>query len=393
MNNDNLTTATAPVDVATGSVETSPAGSEPGHDKKKGTVKSKKEDATMTATAKSVHETPHAKLSDIVFPDYEGRAAPRVIDKNFLEDLRVNGIINPLTVQVLENGKFEIIAGRGRARAAKELGLKTVPIRVVHLTDDAELGISARLKAEAMALSENLERLNLNAWDLFMQFTKWAEAGLSQTQMAKMVHRTDGFVSQHLGIGKLPPAVRNIVKQNAPETAILSKVRELLKLSDYPEKQLEIAKDCFSKDDPWTFAQLKEHIEDELLKIKEQERQKAQKEREKAKEKRTAAEDGAVEAAGEGETEGGDESVADVEDDPYAEVEIQLAGKKITRSMLSYLNTRLTQAKLLPEESDEAKLKKMLKIEFERGRLEGVLMVSGQKSVPKSVLKAAGVEE
>lgn len=335
--------------------------------------------------ASSVSPGPTAKIEDILFPDFDARAADGTLDKAFIESIRTTGILQPVLVGLRPDGKYLLIAGRRRVRAALEVGLKEVPIHVKPIPREDEDGRPTKVVLEMLAYTENADRQGMNAWDNYIKFSGWVEHGISQAQIAKGIRRSDAYVSQHLAIGKLDPRVRNIVKHAAADTAILSKARTLAKLNEYPDTQYEIAKDCFNKDNPWTFSALDTAVEDVLLKIKDRQRKDAEKaaQKEKAKEDRKSA-------AATGEEVEEEEAVE--EEDPYRHVEIVTPGKKIFRSLLSYFSARLNNAKLLPDETEEQRLKKAEKIGYEKGRLEVAEMTSGQKDIPKTVLKSAGVE-
>ncbi|CAD5911118.1 ParB/RepB/Spo0J family partition protein [Planktothrix agardhii] len=70
-----------------------------------------------------------------------------------VESVKIDGILQPLLVRPLPNGKYELVAGERRLRAAKEVGLKEVPIIIRELTEQQALQI---------ALVENLQREDLN---------------------------------------------------------------------------------------------------------------------------------------------------------------------------------------------------------------------------------------
>ena len=67
--------------------------------------------------------------------------------------IRKDGILQPLLVRPLENGKYELVAGERRYRAAKEIGLTEVPIFSKQMTEK---------EANKFALTENLQREDLN---------------------------------------------------------------------------------------------------------------------------------------------------------------------------------------------------------------------------------------
>src|SRR5919108_1963169 len=105
---------------------------------------------------------PRASLDidiDLLEPnDYQPRAQ---IDDARLEDLarsiRANGVIQPIVVRRLDAGRYQIIAGERRWRAAERAGLRKVPVVVkdISASDDKR-----RLE---MALIENIQREDLNA--------------------------------------------------------------------------------------------------------------------------------------------------------------------------------------------------------------------------------------
>ncbi len=69
------------------------------------------------------------------------------------ESIKVHGILEPLLVRTLDNGKHELVAGERRYRAAQAAGLTEVPVMVKHFTDS---------EAWQVALVENLQREDLN---------------------------------------------------------------------------------------------------------------------------------------------------------------------------------------------------------------------------------------
>ncbi|HYW18376.1 MAG TPA: ParB/RepB/Spo0J family partition protein [Nodularia sp. (in: cyanobacteria)] len=94
------------------------------------------------------------KLLDIVLPQHQPR---RYFDPQALLELvssvKQHGILQPLLVRPLGSGKYELVAGERRYRAATEVGLENVPVVVRELSDD---------QAFQLALIENLQREDLN---------------------------------------------------------------------------------------------------------------------------------------------------------------------------------------------------------------------------------------
>lgn len=94
------------------------------------------------------------KLSDIVLPQQQPR---RYFDPEALLELvssvKQHGILQPLLVRPLGSGKYELVAGERRYRAATEVGLENVPVVVRELSVE---------QAFQLALIENLQRSDLN---------------------------------------------------------------------------------------------------------------------------------------------------------------------------------------------------------------------------------------
>lgn len=129
--------------------------------------------------------------------------------------IRAEGIIQPLTVVPLlddkgvQTGKGELIAGYRRYFAAKKAGLKTVPVRFVNADEH---------RRHRLALIENLQRVDMNPMDRALGIQKMmANEDLDQKSVAQSLGVSEGYVSQHLGLLKLPPKVQGAVRNNKLE--------------------------------------------------------------------------------------------------------------------------------------------------------------------------------
>ena len=121
------------------------------------------------------------------------------------QSIRLHDIIQPLTVTKLPSGKFKLIAGERRWRAAKLAGIKDVPVylRVVDDKQILELG-----------LMENLQRENLNAIEIGLSYQRLIdECSMTQEEVATRMGMDRSTVSNYIRMLKLPPdivvAVRN----------------------------------------------------------------------------------------------------------------------------------------------------------------------------------------
>src|SRR5215208_331105 len=106
------------------------------------------------------------------------------------------GIVQPLIVRPLPNGRYELIAGERRWRAAREAGVQTVPAIV---RDEAEAG---RLQT---ALSENMAREDLNAVDEARACAALVDdLGLSKEELARRLGRSRSSISNLIRLLDLP---------------------------------------------------------------------------------------------------------------------------------------------------------------------------------------------
>lgn len=120
-----------------------------------------------------------------------------------VESIRVHGIIQPLVVR-FHNGRYELIAGERRWRAAQKAGLKQVPVVVKECSEDV-----ASLE---MAIIENVQRENLNCIEEAMAYQQLMdEFQLSQEEIANRVGKNRATVANTLRLLKLTVSVREDV--------------------------------------------------------------------------------------------------------------------------------------------------------------------------------------
>ncbi len=117
-----------------------------------------------------------------------------------VESIKQYGIIQPLIV-TQKNGRYELIAGERRLRAAKILGLAAVPA-IVRQADEQQ-------KLE-LALVENLQREDLNAIETAIAYRKLIdEFNLSQEELAVRVSRSRPVITNTLRFLNLPEEIQN----------------------------------------------------------------------------------------------------------------------------------------------------------------------------------------
>ncbi|HET9554677.1 MAG TPA: ParB/RepB/Spo0J family partition protein [Anaeromyxobacteraceae bacterium] len=152
-------------------------------------------------------------------------AQPRKrFDEQKLEELaasiREHGIVEPILVR-REGGKYRILAGERRWRAAQRAGLREVPALVREATER---------QAFELALVENIQRADLNAIEEAEAYDVLAsEHGLTQEEIAKRVGKERSTVANALRLLKLPEEVRDAVREGQLD---MGHARALLGLED-----------------------------------------------------------------------------------------------------------------------------------------------------------------
>jgi ParB family chromosome partitioning protein len=175
----------------------------------------------------------HDRLSDISIGLLQpGRYQPRTqIDADAIADLaesiRTQGVMQPILVRPLNDGRYEIIAGERRWRAARMAGLETVPALVRQVRDDAAL---------AMALIENIQREDLNPIEEAQGIQRLiGEFGMTHEAAAAAVGRSRSGVTNLLRLLALPKPVQDLMLHGKLD---MGHGRALLPLSG--AKQIEL---------------------------------------------------------------------------------------------------------------------------------------------------------
>jgi len=121
------------------------------------------------------------------------------------DSIKANGILQPLTVRDLEDGKFELIAGERRLRSAREAGLETVPVYILSIEADVEM--------MEYALIENIQRVDLNPIEEAEGYAiLCGKYNLAQEEIAKRVGKSRPAIANALRLLKLPPEIKSALK-------------------------------------------------------------------------------------------------------------------------------------------------------------------------------------
>ena len=120
------------------------------------------------------------------------------------ESIREVGVLQPVLVRPIGEGEYELIAGERRWRAARRVGLQTIPA-LVRETDDAA--------ALEQALVENIHRDGLNPLEEAAAYQQLIEDfGLTHDEVASRVGRSRATVTNTLRLMQLPPAIQKSVQ-------------------------------------------------------------------------------------------------------------------------------------------------------------------------------------
>ena len=158
----------------------------------------------------------------------------REFDTEALQELansiRELGIIQPITLRKVENGRYQIIAGERRWRASQLAGLHTIPAYIVTVEDQGVM---------EMALVENIQREDLNAIEIALAYEHLAETtGMTQAKISERVGKSRAAVTNYMRLLKLPAQVQIALKNHEID---MGHARALLAI-DSPSQQIKLFK-------------------------------------------------------------------------------------------------------------------------------------------------------
>lgn len=123
------------------------------------------------------------------------------------ESIRVQGIIQPITVRQLSADQYQLISGERRMQASKLAGLDAIPAFIRKANDQQML---------EMALIENIQRENLNALEIALSYQRLlAECNLKQEELGDRVGKKRATVNNYLRLLKLPPEIQAGIRDGA----------------------------------------------------------------------------------------------------------------------------------------------------------------------------------
>lgn len=151
------------------------------------------------------------------------------------DSIKNSGLLQPITVRKISNGKYEIVAGERRYRACRELGMESIPVIEMNVGD---------ARGYELSVLENIQRENLNPIEEAESYLMLMEVyGYTQEKLSEKLGKTRSSVSNKMRILKLPASVKEMVKKGEIS---YGHARTLLSLSD--EKKIEeVAKEIINK--------------------------------------------------------------------------------------------------------------------------------------------------
>ena len=189
----------------------------------------------VDAKLKPMSQMAEIEIADIIPNPTQPRTQ---FDEEALDELadsiRQLGVIQPVTVKKGDGGKYVIISGERRWRAAQRADLKTLPAYIREVDDE---------NLHAMALVENIQREDLNAIEIALGMQRLIdECNLTQEALSEKVGKKRSTVSNYMRLLKLPNEVQLALKEG------LISMGHAKAIAGAPEElQLRLLKKCIRK--------------------------------------------------------------------------------------------------------------------------------------------------
>ena len=198
---------------------------------------SSQESVTLSTDANRAGSISEIDLENIQVNPFQPRTD---FDREALEELaesiKVQGIIQPITVRKLAENEYQLISGERRLLASKTAGLKAIPAYVRTANDQQML---------EMALIENIQRENLNAIEVALSYQRLlSECDLKQEELGDRVGKKRTTVNNYLRLLKLPPDLQAGLRD---KRISMGHARAIINVEEV-EKQLHIFQKIIEED-------------------------------------------------------------------------------------------------------------------------------------------------
>ncbi|MFN2395450.1 MAG: ParB/RepB/Spo0J family partition protein [Bacteroidales bacterium] len=160
-------------------------------------------------------------------------------DEESLQELAASikeqGVIQPVTIRKMDDGKFQLISGERRCKAAHLADLTEIPA-YIRAADDQQM--------REMAIVENIQRENLNPIEIALGYQQLIEDyKLTQEVLSERLGKSRSSISNHLRLLKLPGDIQIGLRQ---EMISMGHARTLVAVDDV-QTQLEIFQDIIAQ--------------------------------------------------------------------------------------------------------------------------------------------------
>jgi ParB family transcriptional regulator, chromosome partitioning protein len=190
--------------------------------------------ASGTAIGAAASEIP----VDLIHPNpYQTRRSiKQEALKELAESIKVSGVLQPVVVRPIANGRFQLVAGERRWLASKSAGKTTIPAVVREISDAQALEIT---------IIENLQREDLNPVEQARAFERLSrEFGLTQEQIATRTGKDRASIANFIRLLKLPKDVQEYL-ENGELSFGHGKV--LCALAGFPNQLAKVTQDAVTK--------------------------------------------------------------------------------------------------------------------------------------------------
>ncbi|MBR7169740.1 MAG: ParB/RepB/Spo0J family partition protein [Alistipes sp.] len=237
-------------------------------------------DAIFGSEKPELKAKPMARMAELAIDQIiPNPTQPRTeFDEEALDELadsiRQLGIIQPITVRKHDDGRYVIISGERRWRAAQRADLKQLPVYIREVDDE---------NLHAMALVENIQREDLNAIEIALGMQRLIEeCNLTQDALSEKVGKKRSSVANYLRLLKLPNEVQLALKEGlismghakalagAPDQEQLRLLKRTLKKGLSVRQTEELVRACNNRPEPAQAASEEEEYPESYLRLVEQ---------------------------------------------------------------------------------------------------------------------------
>lgn len=163
------------------------------------------------------------------------------------ESIRIQGIIQPITVRQIGKERFQLISGERRLQASKIAGLTHIPTYIRTANDQQML---------EMALIENIQRENLNAIEIALSYQRLiSDCGLKQEELGERVGKNRTTVNNYIRLLKLPPMIQAALRD---DQITMGHARAIINIEN-PETQLKIFRKTI--EEAWSVRKVEEAVQ------------------------------------------------------------------------------------------------------------------------------------